>query len=619
VSGFAGIVRMEPTLDTAEADRAAIARMAEAIAFRGPDAQQQFSRDGASFAFSLLTTGPAPQAAEQPLTLDGETFFLGEARVDGRGELIAKLQQHSAEVLPSSGDEQLVLNFIALFGIESLPQLDGDFSFVLWKPRERRLFAFRDLSGSRPFFYSQSGGQLVFSNTLQALLVSGNVARRDYDQQFIANFLLGAPHFDAERTIYRDVRRLPAGNLLDFFSGEVSSRSIARYPIEELLSFRRDDEVLDEFRRLFMLAVRDRLPESDTTILLSGGLDSTSVAAAAVAERKSQNNPNLKLNAFTLDFCPLFQDEEASLAQDFAESLNLPFQLIHLAHILPLVGADGGPFKLPEPCDYPYPGLQQFYVSRFRPDSRVVLSGDGGDEIMRAEGAPFLRDLSSRFGKARAAMVVLDYIFSRRRLPALGAGLRIRFLRLIGKGAQLPTFPTWIEPAFERQFELRKRFLELTEKPSSAHPWHPWSYAKLVRFIPPLMEGQDAMFSGRPLEVRAPFLDRRLIRFLLCLPPIPWYMEKELLRRAQRGVLPDEIRLRPKVPLQHDPLELHVAAGKWSPSAPDVCPPALRGMIDWPRLQHSLTIAHGTELYVHLCPVLLALWLNAVEKSDWIQ
>jgi asparagine synthase (glutamine-hydrolysing) len=616
VSGFAGIVRIEPTLETAEADRAAIGRMAEAIAFRGPDAQQRFIQDGVSFAFSLLTIGPAPQSSEQPVTLDGETFFLGEARCDGRDDLIGKLQQHGAAVSRATTDEQLVLQFVAHFGVEALPELDGDFSFVLWNPRERTLYAFRDLTGARPFFYSYINGLLIFSNTIQALVLSGSISRCDFDRQFIANFLIGAPHYHPERTIYGDVRRLPAGNLLELSSRGFSARSITSYPIEEPLLRAPDSEVLAEFRRLFAQAVRDRLPESETTILLSAGLDSTSVAAAAVGHRKQQNAAGaLGLSAFTLDFHPLFQEEEGSLARDFAASLDLPFQLIHVTHILPMEGADDGPFKLPEPGDYPYPGLQPFHVSCFPRASRVVLSGDGGDEILRAEGAPFLSYLAARFGKTRAAWVVLHYVISRRRLPALGAGLQAGFLRLTGKRLARPAFPAWIAPEFEREFELRKRFSELTKKPWSAHPYHPWSYAKLVRFIPPLMEGQDATFSGRPLEARAPFLDRRLVRFLLRLPPIPWCMDKELLRRAQRGVLPEKLRLRPKVPLQHDPLQLHIAAGKWSPSAPEQCRSALEGIVDWPRLNEHLTTAIGNELYVHLSPVLLALWLKAVENS----
>jgi asparagine synthase (glutamine-hydrolysing) len=619
VSGFAGIIRLEPTLETAETDRAAIARMAEAIAFRGPDGQQQQVRDGAAFAFSLLTTGPAPQAAVQPVTLDGETFFLGEARVDGRQQLMAKFKQHGEELSPSTCDEELVLRFVGRFGVEALPELDGDFSFILWRSRERKLIAFRDLTGARPFFYSKGNGRLIFSNTLQAILTVGDLSLRNYDPQFIANFLLGAPQYEPERTMYQEIRRLPAGHSLEFSTFDHCVRSIAAYPMEEPRLDAPEEELIDEFRRLLGQAVGDRLPESETSILLSAGLDSTTVASAAVAHRKRHDAAGpLRLRAFTIDLHPLFEEEEGSLARELAESMGLPFELIHAAGVLPLEGMSYGRFKLPEPTDHPYPALQPFYLSHFDSGSRVFFTGDGGDEILRAEGAPFLRYLAARFGRARAAAVALLYLFSRGRLPALGAGLHTGLLRLIGKGSPSPAFPGWITPGFEKKLNLRKRFRKLTAKPWSDHPYHPWSYAKLLRFIPPLMEAQDATFSGRCLEARAPFLDRRLIRFLLRLPPIPWYMNKELLRRAQRDLLPDKIRLRPKA-YQNDPLQLHIAAGKWLPKAPERHPAALEGLVDWARLDELLTTAAANELYIHLSPVLIALWLNAVENDRWIQ
>jgi len=619
VSGFAGIVRLEPTLEHTEADRRAIARMAEAIAFRGPDALQQSIRDGAWFAFSLLTTGPARQAPTQPVTVDGETFLLGDVRLDGRRELMEKLEQHGDEILPATCDEELVLRFVQHFSVEALPELDGDFSFALWRPRERKLFAFRDLSGARPFFYAKHSGRLVFSNTLQAILAVGDLDLRNYDQVFIANFLLGTPQYDPERTIYEEIRRLPAGCLLEFSALGFSLRSIAAYPIEEPVLDKPDDQLIDEFRWLLAQAVAERLPESETSILLSAGLDSTSIATAAVGCRKKLNAAgSLRLRAFTMDFYPLFQEEEGLLAQEFSASLDLPFELIHVASVIPLEGMVAGSFRLPEPGDHPYPELQRFYLSRFCSEARVLLTGDGGDEILRAEGAPFLRYLASRFGKARAAWVALHFLLSQRRLPALGAGLRTGLLGLMGKRPLPPVFPSWIVPEYEKRFGLRKRFSELTAKPWSRHPCHPWSYAKLQRFIPPLMEGQDATFSGHPVEARGPFLDRRLIRFLLRLPPIPWYMEKELLRRAQRGFLPDKIRTRPKA-YQQDQLQLHIAAGKWAPKAPRRRPAALESLVDWPRLDELLTTATANELYLHLSPLLLALWLNAVEKDSAIQ
>ena len=64
-----------------------------------------------------------------------------------------------------------------------------------------------------------------------------------------------------------------------------------------------------------------------------------------------------------------------------------------------------------------------------------------------------------------------------------------------------------------------------------------------------MYETEDAAWTGVPVESRAPLLDLRMLRFLLRVPPVPWCMEKELLREAMRGILPEEIRSRPKTPL----------------------------------------------------------------------
>src|SRR5262249_36750012 len=132
--------------------------------------------------------------------------------------------------------EELVLRFVARFGEEALPELDGDFSFVLWTPAAHRLVAYRDLTGSRPFFYSLRGGRIAFSNTLQALLAGGDVRRGAYDPDFLGNFLLGAPHREPERTVYADIRRLPAGHLLEFVQEGFAVRRIAHLRVEEPLA-----------------------------------------------------------------------------------------------------------------------------------------------------------------------------------------------------------------------------------------------------------------------------------------------------------------------------------------------------------------------------------------------
>jgi asparagine synthase (glutamine-hydrolysing) len=614
VSGFAGIVRMEPTPETAEADRFAVERMASAIAFRGPDALQQFHQPGASFAFSLLITGPAPQETSQPCTVDGEEWLLGDVRCDDRAELILK---GGLRLDSPATSEQLILHYFAKFGEPALPELHGDFSFVLWNPRLRRLLAFRDLTGSRPFFYAYRNGMICFSNTLQAVLSHPTVCRGEYDLQFIGDFLLGSPHYDSESSVYRDIRRLPAGHLLELSPRGFSVRRIANFPIDELLQLS-DREVIEEFRRLFTQSVTERLPAADTSILLSGGLDSTSIAAVAASLRKQQfPRLPLRLHALCVDFQPLFDDQEGHYASRFSEAIQIPLRLLHSGDALPFSGWDDSAAALPEPLMDPYSLLYLSYRKEVSRNARVVLSGDGGDEVLRLQAAPYLRFLFKQQSPMTAVSTLALAILSHRGLPPLGFGIRSGFLRLLGRKPAEWMYPPWLSDDFEGSHGLASRWHQMCASPGSVHPFNPKAYnAMNSGFLGDVLELTDPVWTGVPLETRNPFLDRRLCRFLLRIPVIPWALEKHLIRVSFQDVLPDEIRLRPKTPVLQDPLVLQTAAGRWDP-VPICAPPApLRSLVDWPKVVQSVECASGTSLYVHLRPVALALWLNAVEKDN---
>jgi asparagine synthase (glutamine-hydrolysing) len=619
VSGFAGIVRLQPTLETAGADQTAIALMAEAIAFRGPDAQQQSGEGGAAFAFSLLTTGPAPQAGAQPVTVDGETFLLGEVRVDGRGDLIQKLRQHGVPVSPSDPDEQLVLRFLRRFGLEALPELDGDFSFVLWNARERRLFAFRDLTGARPFFYSFRSGSLLFSNTLPAILCVPAVPRQ-MDEEFLGNFLLGWPYYDPSRTVYREIRRLPPGHLLQLSQGDFSVRRVAHMPVEEVLLFKDDREYVEEFRRLLSEALSDRLPSNDTTIMLSGGLDSTTLAALAVDLRKKHSpEADLRLRAFSVDSKPIFDDPEGQLAERFAGALNIPCQLLHSGDSLPFEGWDSSSELFPEPVSDPYSALYVFNYREIARKTRVSLTGIGGDEILRLRALPYLKFLQQTRGALVAAAILARYIVTSRKIPTLGAGIRSGIVNIFRGSSNQEIFPYWFVPDFERRLNLSVRWQEINAPVCSQHNFNPRAYESLNDLsVGAILESYDPTWVGRPVEQRAPFLDRRLGRFLLRIPLIPWAMDKHLLRVSQAGILPDEIRLRPKTPVLQDVLLLHAASGKWHPQTSE--PPALiRTMVDWPKVVNSVNSCRDQSLYMHLRPLALSYWMKGIEKRNSIQ
>ncbi|HET7258644.1 MAG TPA: hypothetical protein VFI75_02920, partial [Candidatus Acidoferrum sp.] len=89
MSGFAGIISSSGQAP----DPLLLERMTSRLSFRGPDATQIWSRGGAGFSFTLLRTGPGPQSSEQPCTLDGRVWLLGDVRLDGREDLRLALEQ----------------------------------------------------------------------------------------------------------------------------------------------------------------------------------------------------------------------------------------------------------------------------------------------------------------------------------------------------------------------------------------------------------------------------------------------------------------------------------------------------------------------------------------------
>jgi asparagine synthase (glutamine-hydrolysing) len=611
MSGFAGIIRMEPDMLSAEADHAAIKRMAAAIAFRGPDSLQQKHEPGASFVFSLLRTGPHSQESSQPCTVDGEIWFLGDARCDGRDDVVRRLAQHGVDVSDSASSEHLVLHHFAEFGAGGLPELDGDFSFALWTPRESKLIGYRDLTGSRPFFYSHRDGVLVFSNTLQAVVAAPFVFR-DLDEQFLADFLLGSPYQDPNNSVYREVRRLPPGHLLEFSERGLSIRRIASVPIEDPLVLKHEEEYIEEFRRLFELSVRDQLPSIDTTMLLSGGLDSSTVAACAVSLRKRAFPTSvLNLRALSVDSQPLVDDRESWFASRFAEKLGIPCQVVHSGEALPFGGWGNLKEPFPEPVLDPYSDLYFSYYRRIALNSRVVLSGVGGDEVLRLQAWPYLRFLYRRKGLLSALSTLGRYVIEHRRLPPLGVGIRSGFQKFVSKKSNESQFPPWFMPDFARRLNLSERWRAMNSPAETPHPFSPKAYAALNNLlVASTLEFFDSTWTGCHVQPRNPFLDRRLSRFLLRVPPIPWAMDKHLLRRSQIGILPDEIRLRPKTPVTQDVLILQAASGGWNPAAVEPPSALVQSFVDWAQVIKGLQRSIDDSLYLHLRPVALAHWLK---------
>jgi asparagine synthase (glutamine-hydrolysing) len=613
MSGFAGVI----SLDGAPPDAHLLERMARTLAFRGPDGTHVTTKPGAGFCFTFLRTGPAPQCPSQPCSLDGNVFLIGDVRLDGRDDLRRKLEQHGDELDEDITDEELVLRAWRQWQEDCLPDLIGDYSFALWDAEVRRLWCARDLMGARPFFYAQADNWLHFSNTLNAIRCAPEISSA-LDYHFIGDFLLQGSCSYQARSAFRDISRLPAGHTLRFSRAGSRITRFSSLPIEGPLWLKREEEYVEHFRGLLAQAVMDRLPHNSAAIYMSGGLDSTSVAALALKyPRKCTDPPSLR--AYCLDCQPLFDDQEGRLARRVAEHLSIPIEIWSHSSYLPFEGWDEEKVVTPEPSQEPY---LPSYLEQNRSVSQhaqVVLTGYGGDGILTGQSWPYLTYLARRMNFAAIVVAFGKYSLKHGRIPPLRGGFRSR-VNLFRRKNPMAEYPQWLSPRFEAEMRLRERWCDLMKSPEKSHPWYPDAHSMLNgEYWPEILEREDAEWTCAPLESRAPFLDRRLISFLLGVPPVPLCIDKELLRRAMAGLLPEEVRLRPKVPVAGDPLMLQVRSGRWSPVPLPRSTTTVRFFTDWDRLSGILAKTSGDFLWRDLRPLLLNHWLKGIEKDQGIQ
>jgi asparagine synthase (glutamine-hydrolysing) len=140
--------------------------------------------------------------------------------------------------------------------------------------------------------------------------------------------------------------------------------------------------------------------------------------------------------------------------------------------------------------------------------------------------------------------------------PFPSRGIRRRAQRLLGRDPTAPGFPSWIAPDLTKRLDLEERWSQWnTGSRAAKHPIVPIAHASLERpQWSRVFELADPGLTHSAVEVRYPFLDLRVVNYLLAIPPFPWMFRKHLLRAAMSGHLPEDIRQRPKSPLEGDPL-----------------------------------------------------------------
>lgn len=531
-------------LDGAPVDRRLLGTMADALAFRGPDAQHIWTDGQVGLGHTLLATVDDFPEPAQPCSMDGRIWIVADARIDGRSELMARLQAKIDGVGVNASDPELILHAYAAWGDACVDHLLGDFAFVIWDGDRQRLFAARDHFGVKPLYYARTGRVLLISNTADCLRLHPLLSNQ-LNEQVVGDFLLFGELIDPATTAFSDIHRVPAAHTLSWNDASNSVR-VERYwtlPIDEPLRFRDPSEYGDLFAELLRNAVADRMRTPRISIFMSGGLDSSTVAAVAGTLSLGSSR---SFRAHTIVYDELIPDDERHYAGQVAQHLGIPIEFLAADHYELFQDPTWSPRIALGPASDPLEALHLDARAQVAARSRVALTGYGGDPGLLPWPSEVFHQLKHLRVKALLQSLWVC-IHSYKRVPRIG--LRSALRRPSPPDRSAP----WLQPDFAARLNIPERQLLYTGTARQVHPFRRSAYRSLTApFWDYLLENLDAVATRQPLEHRHPFLDIRLVRYLLSVPTLPWCVDKHLLRESVKGNLPEEVRLRRKTPMSED-------------------------------------------------------------------
>ncbi|HKU76513.1 MAG TPA: asparagine synthase-related protein [Pyrinomonadaceae bacterium] len=454
---------------------------------------------------------------------------------------------------------ELILDAYEKWGDDCVKHLLGDFAFAIWDDRRKRLFCARDHFGVKPFFYTHTGDSFNFSSTLNELKVS-----TELNEIAIGDYLLFGVNQDQSTTVFKDIQRLPPGHTLVVENNQIKIQRYWTPSLPAEIHFRDPDSYVERFTELLTRAVTDRLRTDRVAVSMSGGLDSTSLAAIA--------SKHAEIAGFTVVYDSLIPDEERHYSSLAAKHLDIPItQLNADAYSLFEGEMDQAEPFLISPLTGQFNDLLRLCAA-FSP---VALTGYDGDSFMNE---PRVR-------------------------------LRTRIGRMLRKSDYHGFFPEWIDEEFALRTNLRERCKEFwNAKPAGKRPAAMSALNSNVWTS--LFEGYDPGATKLNLEVRHPFLDVRLVEYLLAIPAVPWCVNKHILRCAMKNKLPDAVLNRPKTGLGGDPaLQLvRRASVRWLDSFE--VSPQLRAFVNLDRRRPLIEEETSDRLWASLRVFALNYWLT---------
>ena len=524
--------------------------MSRAIAHRGPDDDGYYLNKGVGLGMRRLsiidlTTGRQPISNE-----DGTVWAVFNGEIYNYRELRTQLEQNG-HWFSTTTDTETIVHLYEDRGPECVQELRGMFSFAIWDERKQELLIARDRLGIKPLYYTEINRQFVFASEMKAILQLPGF-QRNIDWGALNHLFTFLSTAESD-SILEGIHKLKPGHLLIASpNGKTRIRQYWDVQFEPDVTLT-EESCKEQLLELLDDSVRSHLV-SDVPVgaFLSGGIDSSAVVARMV------QTTSARVQTFSIGFSEGPFDE-----LQFAQMIATRFDTDHHELVLEPNALDileDLIWYLDEPFG-DSSAIPTFMVSKMASERvKVVLSGDGGDELFAGYDKYAVEGRERRYGLLPSvARKVLGA--AARALPGGIPGRRfLRHMSLSGTDRYLDAFTLF--PMEEKRKLFRNEAFEILSlhdpRQSKLHcldrqdgHWlSALQYLDLKSYLPlDILTKVDRMSMAHSLEVRVPLLDHKLVEFAARIPPQLVFqggVRKYIFKRAMAELLPSEVIDKPK-------------------------------------------------------------------------
>ena len=465
----------------------------------------------------------------------------------------------------SRTDTEVVLRAYEAWGTGCLQRFNGIFAFAIWDSREHRLFLARDRFGVKPLYYLLQGKRFLFASEIKSLLQSEDV-QAEMDLEAL-NAYLTFRYVPGSRTLFKGIRSLPPASYALFCDGQLEINTYWRMKFDPC-SMTVEEQVERARECLRNSVKRQMVSDVSLGVFLSGGLDSSAILAM-MTEVASE-----PIKTYTIGFK---REDEALEGQN--KDLHYARRIARIfgvdAHervlepdvvaLLPRVVE-----HLEEPVGDPAAITSYLISEAARGDVKVLLSGQGGDEVMGGYPWHLAGKIASDYDRLPAAFRMWSER-SLTRIPMVKSRYAARTIRRIWKfleNAPLPPRERYIGFCSHISGDDRKAIYsnEIRGEMAGYDPWaihrshfeacegysftDQMLYVDLMTFLPYLnLTYTDKTSMAHSIEARVPFLDNEFVDFMAGVPgclKIKGLTQKYILKKAMEGILPKAVVYRKK-------------------------------------------------------------------------